>query len=660
MTAQKTSRRPAKHAAPGAIRTIVRSPWGLAAAIWILGLLIASLTSSLWLPYDVLEQDLSAIQQGPSVEHWLGTDQLGRDILSRIVHSAASTIGLGAITAAVGLSVALPAALLSARNARAETMVNRVSEVMMSIPGMTVILAFIAVVGTNMPLVMMLLGLLISAGIYRIILGQAKSIQTQLFIEAAEVDGLRKSSISFRHVLPNMMTTITVQAMLLLAMGIMTQAGLAFIGFGPQPPEPTWGGLIQDASKYLYTFPWMMVPTGLVLALTVIAFNSLGDLLSQGQASPPPLVQLRQRVSRAAKAHRRESLAQASSGERASAANVLEVRDLVVGVEDGPDIVTGASLRVEPGRVMALVGESGCGKSVTSFALLGLLAPGLEVRGGSATWNGMNIAASTDAEMATIRGREIAFISQEPMRALDPMFTISSQLTQVIRRLRGVDRAASKRIAAELLEQVGIVDVPRVLKSYPHQISGGMAQRIAIALALAGEPRLIVADEPTTALDVTVQAEILGLLKHLVDETGMSMVLVTHDLGVVADIADDVSVMYAGQIVEVGSAEAVLVSPEHPYTMALLAADPHLTVVSDGRDRLASIPGQVPTPEAWSTGCRFAERCLFATDSCRKPVELSERAKDEGLVRCVHRDAVAGRQNAWREPAVVGSVVEEA
>ena len=189
-----------------------------------------------------------------------------------------------------------------------------------------------------------------------------------------------------------------------------------------------------------------------------------------------------------------------------------------------------------------------------------------------------------------------------------------------------MSRSEAKRIAAQLLTDVGIVDTPRVLKSYPHQISGGMAQRVAIALALAGKPSLLIADEPTTALDVTIQAEILDLLRGLIAERGMSIILVTHDLGVVADLCDDVSVMYAGEIVETGSVRDVLMRPEHPYTMALLAADPHAITDLDGTTRLASIPGQVPLPGSWTSGCRFAPRCRFAKDECLVTVPLEPRA----------------------------------
>jgi peptide/nickel transport system permease protein len=276
------------------------------------------------------------------------------------------------------------------------------------------------------------------------------------------------------------------------------------------------------------------------------------------------------------------------------------------------------------------------------------------VRSGSIDWGGTDLAHVGEKTLQRVRGHEIAFISQEPTRALDPMFTVGSQLSAAIKRLRGVSSSEAKRIAGQLLVDVGIIDPPRVLKSYPHQISGGMAQRVAISLALAGSPRLLVADEPTTALDVTVQAEILALLRGLIAERGMSIILVTHDLGVVADICDDVSVMYAGQIVETGSVRDVLLRPEHPYTMALLAADPHAILEVAGVTSLATIPGQVPPPGSWTAVCRFAERCLFARDECLVPIPLLDRTQGGGLVRCIRHDEVQGREDEWREPATVG------
>ena len=641
---------------------VLRSPAAVLSIIWLVGLVLASLTSPLWLRYGPLEQDLSAVLQGPSWAHLLGTDELGRDLLSRIVTAAAPTLLIAVITPIVAVLVTVPITLWAARYARAEGVVNRVSEIVLSLPGTVIILAFIAAVGTNMPLVMVAFGLLLFGALYRVFFGQAKSLHQQLYVEAAAVDGVRPMTASLRHVLPNMSTTVIVQFVLLFGAAIGLQAGLAFIGLGPQPPEPTWGGMVQTASQYIFQQPWMMIPTGGVLALTIIAANSLADVLAGGSAMPPSLVSLKRRkaptdapaAAVGTPAAAPAPVAASESLVPADADGALLVQNLVIGVDDGPELVSGVSLRVGAGRVLGLVGESGCGKSVTSYAMLGLLAPGLSVRSGSIRWNGVDLARADEKTLQRTRGHEIAFISQEPTRALDPMFTVGWQLTASVKRLRGVGGREAKRIALQLLTDVGIVDPPRVLKSYPHQISGGMAQRVATALALSGTPKLLIADEPTTALDVTVQAEILALLRGLIAERDMSIILVTHDLGVVADLCDDVSVMYAGQIVESGTVRDVLVRPEHPYTMALLAADPHAIIDFEGTTRLASIPGQVPLPGSWTSGCRFAARCRFARDECKTAIPLLPRAEGEGGVRCIRRDEVEGRQEEWRRPVAVG------
>ena len=698
---------------------ILRSPAAVISLVWLVGLVLASLTAPLWLRYGPLEQDLSAVLQGPSLAHLLGTDELGRDLLSRLVTAAAPTIFTAIIVPIVAIGVTVPITLWAARSLRGEGVVNRISEIVLSLPGTVIILAFIAAVGTNMPLVMIAFGLLLFGAIYKVLFGQAKSLHKQLFVEAAAVDGVRPMTASIRHVLPNMSTTVIVQFVLLFGVGIGFQAGLAFIGLGPQPPEPTWGGMIQTASRFIFQQPWMMIPTGAILALTIIAANSLADVLAGGTAVPPPLVALRRKKSKtpvtqiSASALSDDLPAEEWSDREApesfgmigdasipssnvdpmrsanARTDVVSLADLGTGeptvvVSDAGPVAgepagspasegrarrpgpgdrrrrrpgarsPGVSLRVRPGSVMGLVGESGCGKSVTSYALLGLLSPGLSVRSGRIGWNGADLAHASEKTLQRVRGHEIAFISQEPTRALDPMFTVRSQLSTAVKRLRGVSGSDAKRIAGELLTDVGINDVPRVLKSYPHQLSGGMAQRVAIALALAGKPSLLIADEPTTALDVTIQAEILDLLRGLIAERGMSIILVTHDLGVVADLCDDVSVMYAGEIVETGSVRDVLMRPEHPYTMALLAADPHAIPDLDSTTRLASIPGQVPLPGSWTSGCRFAPRCRFATNDCLATVPLEPRAVGRGAVRCVRRDEVRGRQDEWRAPVTTG------
>ena len=618
--------------------SFLRRPAGIVAAAWLVFMVVASFTAPLWRPYEVDEQDLAHRLALPSADHLLGTDPLGRDVLSRIFTAGSLPLLSSALMLVVAFGIGLPLALIAAeRGPRVERVISRITEIFLALPLLIILLAVIGVIGTRTYVVMAILGVLISAAVYRIMLGVAQSVRQRLYVDAARVNGLGSLRVNLVHVLPSMATVAAVQAAQLFGIGLLINAGLAFLGFGPGEPEPSWGFMIQDASKHIYDHPWLMVPTGLVLALTVVAANELADAIAGKAAAERSPARRKRSPVRAA----------AVDARPADSGAVLEVRNLSVSVDGGPALVTDVSFTLASGRVLGLVGESGCGKTMTARALLGLLPDGVSVSAGSIRWQGRDLARLSERELRTVRGREIAMISQEPMVALDPMFSVAHQLAVPIRRFRGVGRGAARRIAADLLHQVGIVDADRVLKSYPHQLSGGMAQRVAIALALTGQPKLLVADEPTTALDVTVQAEILSLLRALVRDTGLSVVIVSHDLGVVADICDEVAVMYAGEVVESGTAAAVLDEPEMPYTMALLAANPHVPEGEPLPQRLASIAGTVPAPGSWPTGCRFAGRCQFAAPKCTAaPVPLFP-AHGSGSVRCVRVDEIHRANLTW-------------
>jgi peptide/nickel transport system ATP-binding protein len=296
--------------------------------------------------------------------------------------------------------------------------------------------------------------------------------------------------------------------------------------------------------------------------------------------------------------------------------------------------VDGVSFEVRAGEVVALVGESGCGKSVTALALARLVPePPARYAGGSVRVLGRDVLTATPAELRALRGRSIAYVFQEPAAALNPVFTVGFQIREVLRaHRRGIDEQAE---LARLLRAVGLDDVDRVARAFPHELSGGMQQRAVIAMALAGQPRLLVADEPTTALDVTVQAQVLEVLLAVQRSEGMGMLFITHNLGLVARAAQRVLVMYAGQIVESGPVAQVLAQPRHPYTRALLNAVPRLR---GGRARLDGIPGSVPPAHAFPAGCRFAPRCTHATARCRDEAPAWETV-EQGGVRCHH----------WRE-----------
>ncbi len=319
---------------------------------------------------------------------------------------------------------------------------------------------------------------------------------------------------------------------------------------------------------------------------------------------------------------------------RSTAAALLEVRQLTVafaaGMRDLP-VLHGLNLSVAPGETLGMVGESGCGKSVTWLAVLRLLGTTAKV-GGTVSFAGQTISDWDDRAMTAIRGRRIAMISQDPMSALNPVHTIGRQIAEVLVTHRGASATAAKAAAKRLLDQVGVPAAGSIFGRYPHELSGGMNQRAMIAMCLAGQPDLLIADEPTTALDVTIQAQILDLLRQIQRDLGMALVLVSHDLGVVAEVCRRVAVMYCGRIVEQGSTDDIFDRPYHPYTRGLLAALPNL----DGpRRRLQPIPGTVPAPGALPPGCPFAPRCPGVHAACRSSVPVLRPVAAGHAVACV-------------------------
>jgi oligopeptide/dipeptide ABC transporter ATP-binding protein len=302
---------------------------------------------------------------------------------------------------------------------------------------------------------------------------------------------------------------------------------------------------------------------------------------------------------------------------------LIAVEDLGVRFRGGPaEVVAGVSFALQAGETLCLVGESGCGKSVTALALMGLLPKGAaSIRARRLDFAGSDLRALGPRRMADLRGDRMAMIFQEPMTSLNPVFTIGEQITETIRRHRGSDAATARNRAAEMLGRVGIPAARRRLDDYPHQLSGGMRQRVMIAMALANDPAVLIADEPTTALDTTIQAQILRLIRDLQRESGTAVLLITHDLGVVAEVATEVAVMYAGKIVEAGPVAAVFDDPQHPYTIGLMSSLPALATP---HRRLTTIPGLVPTVDTMPGGCRFSTRCPFAAPVCAEEPPLAE------------------------------------
>ncbi|GAA1393127.1 dipeptide/oligopeptide/nickel ABC transporter permease/ATP-binding protein [Pseudonocardia kongjuensis] len=642
------------------ITWLLRRPGILACLAWIGLVFVASSVARLFSLGDPLAQDLANSLAGPSAEHPLGTDQLGRDVLDRLLFGGWETLLSAwlAVVIAVVLGTAL-GLLAGYAGGIVDTVVNWLQDILITLPTILVLLAVATVLGNDIWAAMTVLGILMSATFIRLVRSLTRSVREELYVDAARVSGLSNARILGRHILPNTVGPVFIQGSAALGTAVVVQAGLGFLGLGAPPPYPSWGGMISEAAGSISLQPWLLLPSGLMIVLTVLALNLLGDYLRDemyaARRGRGDAAQRSRSHRRAAQALARREVAEPPPTRTEDDDTVLRVRDLRVSFprDDGfVDVVTGVDLDIAAGEAVGLVGESGCGKTMTGLSLLGLVpAPG--VVSGHVEIDGRRVATH-DGSFAARRGRDVALISQEPMVALDPVFTVGSLLDEVLRG-HGFDRAGARARSAELLELVGIPRVEAVLRSYPHQLSGGMAQRVSIAVALAGEPRLLIADEPTTALDVTVQAEILELLRRLQTELGMALLFITHDLGVVADICTRTVVMYAGEVVESGPVEDLFDGPLHPYTAALLAATPQV----DGAHDPVGIPGVVPPPGRWPRHCRFAGRCAFATERCRSGPAPLRSAGPHRLHRCVRSEELHAERRGAPIPSEPGSAPAE-
>ncbi|NNN30757.1 dipeptide/oligopeptide/nickel ABC transporter permease/ATP-binding protein [Streptomyces sp. S3(2020)] len=633
-----------------ALTKAARRPLVLAAVTWMVLVVAASCLASVLAPYDPLAQDLSAAAQGPSGAHLLGTDELGRDLLSRLLHGGGTLLAAALLPITVACVLGVVFGLLAGYlSGLPDLLITFVTNILFSVPALVVILAVAIVSGNSLWALTLTLGVLLSGGLVRLVRAGTQATRDLLYVDAARIASLPRRRILARHILPSVLATLIVEAFLLYGGAFLFLTSLSFLGIGYSPESPSWGQMINDATRHLQDAPWMMVPSGLAVVCTLLALNFIGSTLVDAlpRAQRGSLLAPRGTRRGRNRSGRDEALVRDSAGAvEAAPADVpedstvvLRTRGLTVsfpaqGAPEG-DLVTvvdAVDLTVRRGEIVALVGESGCGKTMTALALLRLTPPPCRITAGSVVLDGRDLVGMDEQKLERLRGSRIGYISQEPMAALDPCLTVGALLSEPLRLHRGLSKADARVRAAELLRLVGIHEPAAVLRHRPHELSGGMAQRVCIALALAGEPDLLIADEPTTALDVTVQAEILDLLRSLRDRLGMAVVLVTHDLGVVADLCDRAVVMYAGQIVERGAVEQVLTSPAHPYTRALRAASPEHAVPGTP---LVTVPGTVPSPGEWPAGCRFADRCPYATEACvpRTPPLLDQ--PDERQVRCV-------------------------
>jgi len=575
---------------------------------------------------------------GPSAQHWMGLDSANRDIFTRLLYGArwSLIIGLGATAIALVLGALIGAIAATSRRAFDEG-VMRTLDVVMAFPGIALAAVLVAVFGGSIPVLVGAIAFLYMPSVARVVRANVLAQYGEDYVAAERVIGARTPHILLKHVAINCAAPILVFCTVMVADAIVFEASLSFIGAGVRPPDPSWGSVIADGrNMVLLGGWWATVFPGLLILITVLALNILAEGVSDAWAAPAarPAIpaQGRSDVDRLEAAApgggqiiELPGLAEAAqrlaarARPRPTGVPVLHVSGLRIGFDgrhNDVDIVDGISFDVRPGEVLGLVGESGCGKSLTALTVMGLQPRGARISG-TVSFGGRDLLTMSKGARRKLMGHDIAMIYQDALSSLNPAMTIKSQLKQVVRR-------GGRRTPVELLELVGL-DPARTLSSYPHELSGGQRQRVLIAMALSREPKLIIADEPTTALDVTVQAQVIQLLLRLRAELGFALILVSHDLALVADVTDRVVVMYGGQIVETGETAQLVGAPAHHYARGLLGS---VLSLESGAQRLTQIRGVVPSPADFPSGCRFADRCPMATEICRaeRPVLTGDRA----------------------------------
>ncbi|WP_079107396.1 dipeptide/oligopeptide/nickel ABC transporter permease/ATP-binding protein [Streptomyces sp. NRRL S-1521] len=614
--------------APGIrIRSLRALPVPSRVAACVVGLVVlVALLAPLVAPHDPLDQQPQADGTGhPSADHWMGQDSLGRDILSRLMYGArwSLAIGLGATLLALIVGAVIGAVAATSRKAVDETLM-RCLDVVMAFPGIALAAVLVAVFGGGITVLICAIAFLFTPPIARVVRANVLDQYGEDYVRAERVIGARTPHILIRHVAVNCAAPVLVFCTVQVAEAIVFEASLSFIGAGVRPPDPSWGSVIADGKNMVLIGGWWAtVFPGLLMLVTVLSLNVLSEGVSDAWAAPSART-----VPGRARHEDRLEAPEPGSGEvlelpglteaaarlrsRArplpTAPPVLSVEDLRISFPErhgGVDIVDGISFDVRPGEVLGLVGESGCGKSLTALTVMGLEPKGARVQG-RVTFDGRELTGLPMRSRRRLLGHDMAMVYQDALSSLNPAMTVRAQLKQVVRR-------GGRRTAHELLTLVGL-DPERTLRSYPHELSGGQRQRVLIAMALSRDPKLIVADEPTTALDVTVQAQIIQLLLRLREELGFALILVSHDLALVADVTDRVVVMYGGQIVETGVTADLVEAPSHHYTRGLLGS---VLSLESAAQRLTQIKGVVPSPADFPSGCRFADRCPLASEVCR-------------------------------------------
>jgi len=527
-------------------------------------------------PYTHEEMDWDAIDAAPSASHWLGTDDKGRDLLTRTMVGGRISFSVALAATLVSLLIGVAYGGISGfKGGKTDAVMMRVVDVLYGLPFTLLVILLVSIFERSLILLFIAIGAVEWLTMARIVRGEVLGLCRQEFVEACQVLGYRNGRVLFRHIIPNVLGTIIIYITLTIPSIMLLEAFLSFLGLGVQAPMASWGSLIKEGSGAMEDSPWQMIVPGSALFFTLLALNFLGDGLRDAldprrmshspKLTPPPNPEDEPEIP--------EPFAPEERGD------LLTVEHLNVSFHQRQGMlraVQDVRFVLNRGEALGIVGESGSGKSVTVSSLMGLVPSPPAVISGSAVFRGSELIGASASDLRNVRGDQISMIFQDPMTSLNPHQRVIDQVAEPLRIHRGLSKKAAHEKAVRMLEEVGIRDAAKRAHSWPHEFSGGMRQRVMIAMAMITEPDLLIADEPTTALDVTVQRQILELIARMRKEHGTAVLFISHDLAVVSAVCDRIAVMKDGVMVEQGMAEEVMERPQHPYTRALLNCHPAL------------------------------------------------------------------------------------
>jgi peptide/nickel transport system permease protein len=630
---------------PSPWRQALRTPTGACAAVLVALLVITAVAAPLMLAGKANHFDVTAARQGISARHWLGTDGLGRDILARVLVAARLSLELAAAATLVSVVIGvvlgtLPAVLGRTLGRLAVALIG----LLVAFPALLLAIFLVVIFGVGARGAVLAIGVAGAPGFARFAQTLSASVAGSDYVAAARILGVRRPRILIRHILPNIAEPLVILGAISLGGSLLAFAGLSFLGFGVQPPSYDWGAMLNDGLSSIYTQPVPALAPCVAVVLAGSAFSLLGETAAAVAGIRVPQRWLA--PGRATAALRETDAAAGLAAGNGRAAPALRVEGLTVefpGAAGPVQPVAGVSLELSAGEIVGMVGESGSGKSLTAAGIAGLVPhPGIS-RAARIELAGQEVQALPPARRRALLGPGLAMVFQDPMSALNPALRVGRQLAEVAEVHQGVSRRAALERAVGRLRAVRIDAPERRARQYPHQFSGGMRQRAMIGMGLMGEPAVILADEPTTGLDVTVQRQVLALLRQVCAERRMAMLLISHDISVVAGLASRVLVMYGGRIVEELPSGSLLTAA-HPYTRALVRSIPDMQ--TDRQQPLATIPGRPPDPAARPPGCAFTPRCPRADARCA--------AERPGL------EPVSGGQVACWHPLAPGETTEPA